>query len=312
MSLIENKALFIVNPAAGKGRGRKFLPFLENSLKSLSIHSTIIETKYLGHATEIAKSFLDDNALIFGVGGDGTINEIINGLNPTHKHKLGIIPIGSGNDFARAIGNIDKEFSILKYISTNKTLLCDVGHVIVTSNGSVILDKKFISSFGIGFDAFVASKIKTIKYLKGIFLYISSVFLSLLNYNASTGTISINDGEITIADKIFLFAVGNTKTAGGGFKLNPDAAIDDGYLDLCMTRNISKFTLLKVLPKAIFGTHIKHRLVETYRFTNLSYSTRERVFLHLDGEVLELEEGEKEIVLAILPSHQEVITNHKA
>ncbi len=307
---MECKKFFILNPSAGKGRGNKYISQLHKVLHGLSIPSNnVIITQYPGHATEIADSLNIDENSIYCIGGDGTVNEIINGINHGGNLRLGVIPVGSGNDFARTIGTLTKEFSLKNYILSKSATRCDVGHVIVTKNDVILVNKKFISSLGIGFDAFVASKIKSIKVLNGLLLYIASVIVSLFTYKAPKSSIRIEESNVDFTDHVFLFSVGNTETAGGGFKLNPKAKIDDSYLNLCMARNISKLTLLKVLPKAITGTHILDKRVESYKFKLLKYSTNEKVFLHMDGEVIELAEGEKEIIVSIQPKSQSIITN---
>lgn len=307
---MECKKFFIVNPSAGKGRGTKYISKLQKVLSGLSIPlNNMILTQYPGHATELTNSLASDENSIFCIGGDGTVNEIINGINHGCNLRLGVIPAGSGNDFARTIGTLSKDFSLENYILSKGFRKCDIGHVTVIQNNKVFISRKFISSLGIGFDAFVTSKIKSIKVLNGLLLYIFSVILSLFNYKAPKSSVKIEGTNVDFTDRIFLFSVGNTETAGGGFRLNPRAKIDDGYLNLCMARNISKFTLLQVLPKAIPGTHIFDKRVESYKFKSLKYSTNEKVFLHFDGEVIELSEGEKEIVVTIIPNSQSIIKN---
>ena len=301
---------FIVNPSAGKGRGKRYIVPLQKALHSLAIpNSNIFITQYPGHATEIVNSKNFAESSIFCIGGDGTLNEIINGVKQGFNSPIGIIPVGSGNDFARAIGNLSNDFNLEKYILSTRSIKCDIGQVVVRRNNEIKLNKKFISSLGIGFDAFVASKICSIQVLSGLPLYISSVILSLFSYKAPKCSVISEELALNFTDKVFLFAIGNTETAGGGFKLNPDAKIDDGYLNLCMARNISKTTLLQVLPKAITGTHIFDSRVESYKFKLLKYLTTEKVFLHVDGEVIELEEGEKEIGVSILPNSQTIHIN---
>ena len=307
---MEHKKFFILNPTAGKGKGSKYILRLQKALNELAIPlENILLTEYPGHATELTTSLASDVNSIFCIGGDGTVNEIINGISSMSNFRLGVIPVGSGNDFARTIGTLTKDFSLGDYIIKKGSMQCDIGQVTVSRNNNVFLSRKFISSLGLGFDAFVASKIKSIKVLRGLPLYISSVVLSLFKYKAPKSSLKIEEQNVEFTDKIFLFSVGNTETAGGGFRLNPKAQIDDRYLNLCMARNISKFTLLKVLPKAINGTHILDKRVESYRFKTLKYTTREKIYLHVDGEVIELAEGEKEIEINILPDSQSIITN---
>ena len=307
---MKNKTFFIINPSAGKGKGKKYLAQLAKTLQSLSIPlANILVTSYPGHATEIARTFDSKDCCVFCIGGDGTTNEVLNGISENINLKIGVIPIGSGNDFARAIGNLSNSFSLEQYISNNRSIKCDVGHVLITQNGQIILNKKFISSLGLGFDAFVASKIKDIKLLSGILLYISSVIISLFTFIAPKSRVIIEDEDIDFTDRVFIFTVGNTETAGGGFKLNPNAKIDDGFLNVCVARNISKMTLLQVLPKAITGKHILDKRVEVYKFKTIKYSTKERVYIHLDGEAEVLPEGEKFIEITVRPNEQEILIN---
>ncbi|MDP3684614.1 MAG: YegS/Rv2252/BmrU family lipid kinase [Ignavibacteria bacterium] len=300
----------ILNPTAGKGRGLKILPQIEKLLTGLNIDLSHLKiTEFPGHATELAGAFINKETSIFCVGGDGTLNEIINGFNNHVDVSLGVIPIGSGNDFARALGALKNEFSAEKYIQSHKTITCDIGHVQVFNKEEVILDKKFISSLGIGFDALVANKIRSVKVLKGLALYITSVILSLFDYKSPKSTVYSEELDLKLTDNIYLFAVGNTETAGGGFKLNPGAAIDDGYLNLCLTKNIPKLTVLKILPKAITGNHVKDSRVYTYKFKSLTYKTLEKVFIHVDGEAIQLDEGDKRIEINIIQNPQRVIIN---
>lgn len=305
---IRRNTLFILNPNAGKGRGVKLIPQMNKLLCQLGIPlENLIITKYPGHATEIIKAISNSDSIIYSIGGDGSLNEIVNGLNNHNPISLGVIPVGSGNDFARAIGNLNKVFSLEKYLVSDKVGTCDIGHLSISMGDNVIVDKKFISSLGIGFDAQVAHKIKSIKYLKGLLLYLASVFICLISYKAPKSKLEILAQGVNVKDKIFLFTVGNTETAGGGFKLNPGAEINDGFFNLCMAKNISKMTLLRVLPLAIFGTHIKDKNVLTYKFKELTYSTSEKICIHTDGETIELAEGDKKIEISVKDQKQKII-----
>ncbi len=307
MSIINN-TLFILNPNAGKGKGAELIPHMNKLLHQLGIpKENLIITKYPGHATEIVKTISNSDSIVYSIGGDGSLNEIINGVNNNDLISLGVIPVGSGNDFARAIGNLKKGFSIEKYLVSDKIGACDMGHLCISIDDNVIVDKKFISSLGIGFDAQVAHKIKSIKYLKGLLLYLVSVFMSLISYKAPKSKLEIPAHGVTVKEKLFIFTVGNTETAGGGFKLNPGAEINDGYLNLCVAKNISKITLLRVLPLAIFGTHVKNRNVFTYKFQKLTYSTSEKIYIHTDGETIELAEGDKKIEIRVIEQKQKII-----
>jgi len=301
---MEYEKYVIVNPAAGKGKGAIFLRKYLNALNKLGVKKeNILVTNGKDHASILTKDLSLSENIIYCVGGDGTLNEIVNGLGELSKAKLGVIPIGSGNDFARAIGYYQNKLKLNDYFNSSSFVKSDIGQLRVLSNESVLLERKFISSLGIGFDASVASKIRTIKYIKGLPLYLTSVFVTLKEYNAPQSQIKISAAEeVSISDKIFLFTIGNTSTAGGGFKLNPNARIDDGRLDLCLAKNVSKSTILKVLPKALNGTHIFDRHISSFTFKKVIYKTNEKVVIHTDGEVYNFSEGEKVFEIGLIPN----------
>jgi len=282
------KTVFIINPAAGKGKGVKSNLLISKYLRKHSIDAEIILTKKPKHATEIAKQLSQNIKRVISVGGDGTLNEVINGLSLSIEREVGILPIGSGNDFASALKmgkNFDANLLLLLSDAPNIQKV-DIGHVEYSEHGDVKkkFETRFINSLGFGFDAYVAYLNQTNKKLNGIASYIYAVIRALSSFKTSSTEYSI-DGKKIISGKNLMLAIGNSKTTGGGFYLTPDAEINDGKFNLCTIDDVSNLKLLQALPKALFNKiKIVHE-VSLDEFTALNIMVEnEGYFVHCDGE----------------------------
>lgn len=277
------KYLFIANPVAGKGKTKKVLPNIKYILNSKNIEHLIVETKAPGDTEKIISQFENDFDRIIIVGGDGTLNELLNS-NKIDGKTFGVIPTGSGNDFAMTLG-LKKKIEIdIETILLGKTLALDIGYVEIEEFSGKRFTKIFGNSLGIGFDAEVANEARKIKIIRGIFLYLLSVFKVLLFYKPRK--IEIKSTHLNIKGEIFMISVGNGKTAGGGFRLTPYGNPIDGKLDICIVHKISKFKVFRILPLAIFGKHVTNKsvsYVQENQFEIISYAP---VYVHADGEIL--------------------------
>lgn len=277
------KYLFIANPVAGKGKTKKVLPNIKYVLDSKNIEHLIVETKAPGDTEKIISQFENDFDRIIIVGGDGTLNELLNS-NKIDGKTFGVIPTGSGNDFAMTLG-LKKKIEIdIETILLGKTLALDIGYVEIEEFSGKRFTKIFGNSLGIGFDAEVANEARKIKIIRGIFLYLLSVFKVLLFYKPRK--IEIKSTHLNIKGEIFMISVGNGKTAGGGFRLTPYGNPIDGKLDICVVHKISKFKVFRILPLAIFGKHVTNKsvsYVQENQFEIISYAP---VYVHADGEIL--------------------------
>lgn len=277
------KYLFIANPVAGKGKTKKVLPNIKYILNSKNIEHLIVETKAPGDIEKIISQFENDFDRIIIVGGDGTLNELLNS-NKIDGKTFGVIPTGSGNDFAMTLG-LKKKIEIdIETILLGKTLALDIGYVEIEEFSGKRFTKIFGNSLGIGFDAEVANEARKIKIIRGIFLYLLSVFKVLLFYKPRK--IEIKSTHLNIKGEIFMISVGNGKTAGGGFRLTPYGNPIDGKLDICVVHKISKFKVFRILPLAIFGKHVTNKsvsYVQENQFEIISYAP---VYVHADGEIL--------------------------
>ncbi|MBI9072124.1 MAG: diacylglycerol kinase family lipid kinase [Melioribacteraceae bacterium] len=279
--------LFIVNPVSGKGKTAKMLPILKEKINEHKKEIEIIVTEYPLHAVEIARANSHDFVSIVAVGGDGTLNEVLNGIDLISNVNFGVLPSGSGNDFAHNFKLSDNFLTNFDLIldSNHKITKIDIGSVgYTTSSDSRVHSKKFINSLGIGFDALVAHYNQNNKTLKGLASYITAIIKALKNSRPIKLTV---DNNIIKKEYNVLFAsVGNGKTAGGGLYLTPDAELNDGLLDITYVDAISKPKLLRSLPLAIINKIKKLDVVEFDTFLSTEIELEFPYFVHVDGEVI--------------------------
>ena len=288
---------FILNPAAGRGATRKYEQHLLKLCKEHFIDFHLYKTEIPGHAVEIVKNVATKDSIIVAVGGDGTVHEVVNGIMESDS-TLGIIPLGSGNDFIKML-NLPLDLkSAIEVIKNKKIMMVDVGKV---------NDKFFPNGLGVGFDSVVVMETSKTKFAKGFFIYLFAVFRAMWHYQNKKITLHLN-GKIETRN-IFMINVGNGKVLGGGFRLTPDAEIDDGQLDVCLFKPLTKGEILKNLPKAISGKHIHLPQVEMYKTTQLLIEAEDGVPVHADGELLST--NLKKVEIQVVPKSLKVIHNLK-
>jgi diacylglycerol kinase (ATP) len=275
---------FIVNPAAGKGAGKNVFSSLLGELERRAASYEIVETTAPGHATEAARAA--STPVVVSVGGDGTINEIANGIAGSTK-SLGIIPAGSGNDFIKSVGIPRKPLQALQTLLQGVTRPVDIGTVRCTprkEGGGNFEPRLFVNGVGIGFDAAVAARTREIPFLSGTALYVLAVLQTLGKYAPPNFTIQFDDSSRET--KGLLIAVGNGKCAGGGFYLTPDASVDDGLLDICSVDQKNIFQILSLMPRVMRGKHHNVPGVKFFKEKRLTISADEPFYVHADGEIV--------------------------
>ncbi|MCD4818998.1 MAG: diacylglycerol kinase family lipid kinase [Candidatus Cloacimonetes bacterium] len=293
------KYLIIINLTAGRGKSQKKLSELIIALKNHRISYELRQTKAPKHAIEITRKAISEGfRKIIAVGGDGTINEVMNGIMLSGKNEevtLGIIPEGGGNDFAKNFQirtNIEKAIETLL---TNKTKYVDVGK---------IEDQYFINSLGIGFDAIVAQKATRIKFLNGLPRYLVAVFTALINLKFHKWEIITENRKISA--KFLLILFGNGKYSGGGFKLTPNALVNDGLLNICLVRKIPHLKILKFLPLVIKGEHIDKKEAEILQSNKIEVISNTKIPIYFDGE-LPILNNDKHLVIELIPKQIRLI-----
>jgi len=289
---VEQYAL-ILNPYAGRGKARQIEEKIISLLKNEIGNFAYFKTKYRGHAEQIAAEIKDKFEVIIAGGGDGTVHEIVNGMMGGSA-TLAVLPIGSGNDFAKMLNlpkNLQKTVQVIK---ANRSKRIDIGK---------INDRLFPNGLGIGFDAWVVQESYKIKKLRGFFIYLYAVLKTALNYKNQKITITFD--KQSEEKEIFMIAIGNGKAMGGGFYLTPNAMIDDGVFDVCVIHSLRKNEIFLNLPKVLFGKHIYMKQVNMLKCNELKIQSRDGIAVHADGELLGL--NFKDIQVSIVPAALEVI-----
>ncbi|MDP4093267.1 MAG: diacylglycerol kinase family lipid kinase [Bacillota bacterium] len=282
------KHLFIVNPAAGKGKALNLIAEIKQAFKETCEDYTIEITEKPGHATEIVRRYAQNGSYrIYSLGGDGTLNEVLNGIAGSDS-SLAVIPCGSGNDFIKSISSDKDIHNLIHKTIHGKEKLIDLAKV---------NDKYFANISSMGFDAEVVYntvKTKKLPLISGKLAYILGVLLTLLRFKSYNLRILI-DGE-PIEQRSLLVAVANGKYYGGGMMPVPEARLDDGILDICLISKMHIFKILMFFSKFIKGKHGGIEGVSFYKGKKIEIKCDEYIILNLDGEILRVKEACFEII----------------
>lgn len=275
----------IVNPHSNRGGTQALLPKITDTLRQLGVEFELEQTRAPGQATEFARqAALHGYERVVAIGGDGTCNEVVNGLliaaQEGHSAIMGIVPTGSGNDLAYALRIPSDTIQACNVLKNGAERIVDVGRVSVDGQ-----TRFFANVIGLGLDAEVALDTKKAKLLRGFFMYLWSAFRVVAfgkwPYQAQ---FSLNGQQHQVA--VTLFTVANGVRAGGGFRLTPNAKLDDGLLDICYALELSRLGVLNLLPKALRGTHIYHQSVTLDRSNKVEVAVEKGIPGHIDGEIL--------------------------
>lgn len=285
-----HKYCLIVNPLAGRGSALKAIPEIESILNGLELDYDIILTEYPGHAIELAKEAgANGYQTVVSVGGDGTANEVINGLMQDAIAgnlcaNLGVLPVGRGNDFSYGMGVPQDLEEACKALAEAKPRPIDVGLV---KGGDYPEGRYFGNGVGIGFDTIVGFEAaKLPKFISGIPAYlIAAVKTIFLYFRAPLLRVELDD-EV-IEQPCLLVSLMNGRRMGGSFMFAPESEQDDGFLNLCIVEGVSRREILKIFPKVMNGTQSEHEAVkmplsQRVKITAVSGSLP----VHADGETI--------------------------
>ena len=279
--------LIIANPYAGNGKCGKYLDDIKVQLSKLENRFLLKTTDYSGHATKITELYASNYDAIISIGGDGTLNEIINGLAPDMEKEIGLLPLGSGNDFFLNLSKLKSSKATFQDVIHSGELIkgVDIGIVEYEESGAQeVKERKFINALGVGFDALVAHYNQQGKIFQGIGTYFTAIIKSLASYKSLNIYGNIDEKEFS--GNHLMLTVGNGKSSGGGFKLNPNAVINDGYLDLTKVHHLNRKRIFSALPLAVKGEIEKVPEAEMYKFKSAEFNLKNSYYLHTDGEVL--------------------------
>lgn len=287
---MKNTWFVIVNPAADSEKGMKHWLEIEQLLYELEVDFTSQITDKKGHAIEIAQHAIKSGyRKLFAVGGDGTINEVVNGIMtqttvPTANILVGMASMGTGNDWIKTIGLSDNFKVAAKLMKTgSKTRTIDCGKVSYFE-GITQHERYFVNIAGMGYDAFVTKDANENSLFKGKFQYIISVVKGLFKYDSTTVKVQLDDR--IVEDRMFTLNVGNCKFAGGGMMIVPLAEPDDGVFHVTLIKDMSRMEVVKNLPGLFKGTFISHPQVECVPSRSVKVESDSPIYVEVEGEVL--------------------------
>lgn len=290
---------FIVNPKAASGRSLKKWKTLERLIGKRDVVYQVYMTESPGHATKIAAALTagEERSVektLAVLGGDGTLNEVLQGLYLQAKVKLAYIPAGSANDFSRALGLPANPKKALSYILDKESpcRVLDYGMVTCASTGQAPFYRRFLVSSGLGFDAAVCrslycSQVKKIcnKLHIGGFSYIMVGLWQILAHRRCNGELVLDGGRRIPFRRISFISAHILPGEGGGFRFAPDADPQDGMLSLCVVSGVSRLALVPILAFALFGIRRLPKGAENFRCREAEISLQEALPIHTDGEV---------------------------
>ncbi|MCF8378265.1 MAG: diacylglycerol kinase family lipid kinase [Bacteroidales bacterium] len=286
------KIIFIINPASGVFKKENIVEFIKSRL-DISLFEPYFEfTQGPGHATELSKKWVkEDASIIVAVGGDGSVNEVARGMVGSDV-VLGILPAGSGNGLAHHLNIPTNHKNALDVIHTGKSIKIDTGKI----NGHL-----FLSIAGIGFDGLVAKKFKQSK-LRGFVSYLKIVAEEYPGYKPKRYTLELNDEVIDTRALFISFA--NSDQFGFNTSIAPDAKIDDGLLDIVIANKPQIFEL-PYLASLLYWRKIENSKYITARKTAcLKIKSKKRRWVNVDGEAVKMA---KEIIVKVNPLSLNVI-----
>jgi YegS/Rv2252/BmrU family lipid kinase len=295
------KHIFILNPAAGKGMAeREVLPKILKAVKESNVSYEIHRTMNVGDAEHFSKNRClehpDEELRFYAVGGDGTLNEVVNGIAGFDHAELAFLPAGSGNDFAR--------------VFTNSHNFIDVAKQIRGSAKPIDLlrynDRYCVNMINIGLDCEVVDEVVSLKKmtpLSGSMAYLAGIAVVFIGNRGFELSLTMEDGS-THTGEFTLVAIANGAFCGGGFKGATKALIDDGLLDVNIVRKLSRHAFLSLLPHYKKGTHLEQKMARKFISYHQCHSISirpngtEPMKICVDGEI----EFAKEIAVTVVPN----------
>ncbi len=269
------KYIFIVNPESAKGNAMKIIGNIEKVCKQEHIEYEVCYTLAQGDATRLAQSYKDDENIIYAVGGDGTLSEVLNGVIGT-KNKIGIIPAGSGNDFYRTVKELAKA-----------EIESDVG---------VINGKYFLNIACVGIDAEVANNVPLMKKknVKVKNLYTASILYTFTHFKFKQ--IHFKSQEKDEKGNFTILSICNGRYYGGGYNISPKASLEDNYFDVYYINKLRLPSIINLLLKLKKGKLEQDKRTNHFKTNNITVTSEEPIRFNVDGETIENTKFEIKII----------------
>ena len=282
------KTTFVVNPAAGNGSTGKRWDELSGRIGGLGVEHEALMTHARGDATELAaRAILEGADTVVAVGGDGTINEVVNGFfmgadAPTAA--LGVLPMGTGGDFCRTVGIPGDFASAVHTIRARNLRTIDAGHIQMSGLDGGTLTRHFVNIADAGIGGVVVERVnRTSKLLGGRVSFQYAAMMTLLGYRPPRVVVESAQGKFEGAAQNVVVA--NGQYFGGSMHVAPGAIPDDGLFDVVIFGDIARFEALRSINDIYSGKHMQNPKVTSWRTAELRVSSDERVLVDVDGEM---------------------------
>ena len=290
-----NNFILIANPISGKGRAKSTAEQAHAALTESGQQGQLVFTSAAGDAKHLAHEAVTEGVrFVIACGGDGTLHEVVNGIATVPDVVLGVIPCGRGNDFAAAIGVPLKPEAAIQTLLSGTPIHVDLGHCYQNNtvgasstrdsdNRQPTTNNYFTTIATCGYDAEVSRRAaKGTPLFAGTASYALAAVETLFYYEPPVvhieGEFGTYDGEILLA------ATGITNRYGGGFKIVPNARINDGLFDVCIIRPVSELTVLRLMVTLFWGGHVSHPAVSIHRTRAITIQAETPLLLYADGE----------------------------
>jgi diacylglycerol kinase (ATP) len=273
----------IVNPNADLGRAWKGASYLRPIVEELG-GADWTGTVYPTHATELTIQAAEAGyETVIAAGGDGTVHEVVNGLMqvpPENRPKLGIIPLGSGNDFSHLVGINKDPVQAARQAMAGKPLKVDIG-VLSDARGRT---EYWDNAIGIGFDTTVTIRSRRVPVVRGFLIYLIAVMQTII-FNHDAPCLKVDTDTESFQKDILMLVLCNGRREGGGFMVAPKAQPSDGKFDYVYVEKVSRPMMLRLLPEVMKGTHERFKQVTMGEFRKVKVESDRPLYIHTDGEI---------------------------
>ena len=306
---MSRKTMVIVNPASGNGKTRISWPDIKQNLEAAGLVFDDVFTTCRFEATHFASQALRDGYdTIISVGGDGTLNEVVNGffaddkmINPAAR--LGIIPGGTGGDFIRTLNYPEDYKEACQVLGRGQSRKIDVGQLHFIDNDGKPTQRYFVNIAGFGMDGAVVERVnRTSKFFGGFLSFLYGTVMALIQFDSFQLSLEV-DGKLVYEGPATMTAVANGQYFGGSMQIAPRAVLDDGVFEIVLIEGLKKGKLLRCLPTIYKGAHGQFPEVRFMQGTTVRAVSPDRVLLDIDGE----QPGVLDAEFSILPGVLNII-----
>lgn len=295
----------ILNPMARHGAGARLRGEIERALERRRVPFDVVQTEGPGHAADLARDAITQGiTCIVAAGGDGTLHEVANGIvsGPSNGVAMGLIPIGTGNDFVKMFPGVRSRDAAIDLLATGTPCPVDVGIARWDDR-----TEYFINAMGTGIDVEVVRQMRRSRYMPGVAIYVGALVRALAAYRPIQVDVSVDNYRVSQA--IMNLAVCNGPSIGGSFRICPDASPADGALDVCLIAEMPMLRNARMVPRVLRGTHTDQPGVTMMRGATVAIRLPlgGSLYFQLDGELREAQDGEAGIDVTLAPARLNVI-----